>query len=268
MKVLLFFAAAITTAAPQVQPVNETRVSPVGLYSEIPDLILPGSALEPKPMQQDTEIIVRISATRPHGSSFRYDLSYCGLEAGEFNLCNYLQRKDGTTTDSLPTLPVRFDGTLPADRLKPNQPVPGQLPKVGGYRTLLIAAGIIWSLCLFVLLLLNRKKRPLDNPDLLQPPTLADRLYPLLQAARDGTLDTTGQAELERSLLGFWRERLELREESPATALAKIRKHKDAAMLLEQFERWLHSPNPQSPVDLNALLDPYRSAIEATHDKD
>lgn len=268
MKIPLFFVAAITTAAPQVQAVNETRASPVGLYSQIFDLILPGSALEPKPIQQDTEIIVRITATRPHGSSFRYDLSYCGLEAGDFNLCNYLQRKDGTTTDGLPTLPVRFDGTLPVDRLRPNQPAPGQLPKVGGYRTLLITAGIIWGLCPLVLLLLNRKKNPQENTDSLQPQTLADRLYPLLQAARDGTLDTTGQAELERSLLGFWRERLDLHCESPATALAKIRKHKDAAMLLEQFERWLHHPSPQSPVDLNTLLDPYRSAIENTHDKD
>ncbi len=268
MKVLVFLAAAITTAAPQAQPVNEARVSSVGLYSEIFDLILPGSTLEPKPIQQNTEIIVRITATRPHGNSFRYDLSYCGLEAGDFNLCNYLQRKDGTTSDGLPALPVRFDGTLPADRLKPNQPAPGQLPKVGGYRTLLITAGIIWSLCLFVLLLLNRKKPPQENPDPLRPQTLADRLYPLLRAARDGTLDTTGQAKLERSLLGFWRERLDLHGESPATALAKIRKHKDAAVLLEQFERWLHRPSPQSPVDLTALLEPYRSAIENTHDKD
>jgi hypothetical protein len=268
MKSLLFFSTAIIMAAVQEKAAIAARESPVGLYSEIRDFVLPGSALEPKPIRQDTEIIVRINAIRPHGSSFRYDLSYCGLEEGEFNLCHYLQRKDGTSTDGLPILPVRFDVTLPADRLQPNRPTPSALPQIGGYRTLLIAAGITWILCPLVLLLLRRKNRQLESSSLPEPQHIADRMYPLIQAARDGKLDTSGQAELERSLIGFWRERLNLHGETPATALAKIRQHKDAAMLLEHFERWLHRPNPQSPVDLETLLEPYREAMTKPQEKD
>ncbi|MCP4846746.1 MAG: hypothetical protein GY899_02225 [Verrucomicrobiaceae bacterium] len=268
MKRLLFFSAAIVMAYAQENPVNETRESPVGLYREIRNFVLPGSILETKPIRQDTEIIVRINAVRPHGSSFRYDLSYCGLEAGEFNLSRYLQRKDGTSAEDLPILPVRFDGALPAGRLQPNKPIPGNLPRIGGYRTLLIAAGVIWILSPLVLLLLRSRKRQPEISSLQEPETIADRMHPLLQAARDGRLDTSGQAELERALIGFWRERLNLHGESPATALAKIREHKDAAILLEQLERWLHKPNSQSPVDLDSLLDPYRQAIAETKEKD
>ncbi|MCP3691625.1 MAG: hypothetical protein GY917_05495 [Planctomycetaceae bacterium] len=224
--------------------------------------------LEPKPIRQDTEIIVRINAIRPHGSSFRYDLSYCGLEAGEFHLSHYLQRKDGTSTEDLPILPVRFDGALPADRLRPNKPLAGDLPRIGGYRKLLIAAGVIWVLSPLVFLLLRNRKRQPGIASLPGPQTIADRMRPLLQAARDGRLDTSGQAELERSLIGFWRERLNLHGESPATALAKIRQHKDGAILLEHLERWLHKPNPQSPVDLDSLLEPYRQAMSKAQEKD
>ena len=267
MKSLLLFFTAVIMAAAQENPANKARESPVGLYSEFNDFVLPGSMLEPKPIRQDTEIIVRINAIRPHGDSFRYDLSYCGLEEGDFNLCSYLQRKDGTSTDDLPILPVRFDGTLPEDRLQPNRPIPGELPRIGGYRTLLIAAGIIWILSPLVLLFLRSRERQPESSSLPEPQTIADRMYPLLQAARDGKLDTSGQAELERSLIGFWRERLDLHDETPATALAKIRQHKDAAMLLEHFERWLHKPSPQSPVDLDSLLEPYREAMSKPQEK-
>ena len=268
MKSLLFFSTAIFMATIPETPASKAGKSPVGLYSEIRDFVLPGSALEPKPLRQDTEIIVRITAIRPHGSSFRYDLSYCGLKEGEFNLCSYLQRKDGTSSNDLPILPVRFDGTLPADRLQPNKPAPGELPRIGGYKSLLIAAGIIWILCPIALLLLKGKKSGQISTSLAKPKSIADRLHPLLQAACEGTLNASGQAELERSLIGFWRERLNLHEETPATALAKIRQHEDAALLLDHLEQWLHKPCPQSPIDLDTLLEPYREATATPRGKE
>jgi hypothetical protein len=266
MKSLLFFFMPVWMATTQGNPANDlqARKSPVGIYSEIRDLVLPGTMLEAKPLHQDTEIILRITATRPHGSSFRYDLSYCGLQQGEFDLCDYLQRKDGTSTDDLTRLPVEFDGVLAADRLQPNLPDAGKLPRIGGYWNILIVAGIIWVICPLILLLIKRRREDQSNPSSGDPENIADRLHPLVEAARDGRLGTAGQAKLERSLIGFWRERLNLQCETPVTALAQIRQHKEAGLLLEHLEDWLHKPNPQSPVDIEALLEPYRNAAEKT----
>jgi hypothetical protein len=45
---------------------------------------------------------------------------------------------------------------------------------------------------------------------------------------------------------------------NPAEAIAVMRKHPDAGPLLGQLEAWLHRPGPPDPVDVRALLRPYR----------
>ena len=231
--------------------------SPVGMSSQIRDLVLPGSELIAKPLQPGAPLVVRVLATRPHGDSFRYDFDYYGLEEGEFDLGDFLQRADGSAADDIPAIPLRFEAVLASDRITPNDPQPSSLPRVGGYTLTLIIAAIVWFAVLLLLLFAGRKKGALGVGDEARPPTFAERLRPLVEAARDGSLDGDGQAELERTLLSFWREELDLRDESPATAMAKLRQNEVAAPLLEQLERWLHQPNPESPADLDALLAPY-----------
>ena len=49
MKSLLFLPTFIFMATVEANLAVKARESPVGLYSEVRDLVLPGSALEPKP---------------------------------------------------------------------------------------------------------------------------------------------------------------------------------------------------------------------------
>ena len=60
--------------------------------------VLPGSELEVKPIGERTPIVLRIVRVFPHGTAFRYDLEYYGLEPGSFDLKDYLQRKDRSST--------------------------------------------------------------------------------------------------------------------------------------------------------------------------
>ena len=269
MKRLLIFSMIALASVSQGNPSGDfqPRKSPIGVYRDIQDLILPGTELEPKPLHQNTEIILRITAIRAHGDSFRYDLSYCGLQKGEFGLSDYLQRKDGSSTQDLPNLPVEFESVLEADRLQPNMPDAGKLPSIGGYKNILITAGIIWAICPLILLLVKRRKNKESNSLVSNPENMADRLHPLIEAARDGKLSIAEQAELERSLIGFWRERLQLQSKTPISALAEIRQHEEASQLFEQLESWLHKPNPQSPVNLKTLLEPYRNVTKTNQEE-
>jgi hypothetical protein len=253
MKLLfLIFALAFTTAS-----ADEPASAPVGMRTELRDLIIPGPELEAKPLEPGSPVVARIITARVHGDSFRYDIDYYGLEAGVFDLVDYLQTKDGSPKHELATAPVIFIATLAPDRITPNEPEPGSVPSVGGYKTLLVVFGILWFAGLLFLILFRRRESISVEQADAPPATYADRLRPLVESARDGKLDEAGQAELERTLLGFWREKLDLSGESPVTAMAKLRQDKEAAPLLKQLERWLHSPESGNKPDIDALLKPY-----------
>lgn len=237
---------------------DEAAPTPVGLYGKLRDLVLPGSELEAKPLTQDAPVVVRVLAARPHGDAFRYDFDFYGLEPGDHDLAEFLRRKDGSATDDLPPVPLKFDGLLAPGRLIPNEPATAELPAVGGYKTTLIIAGVVWVAVLLLLIFARRKSAQAGGAADARPLTLADRLRPLVESARDGTLDKSGQAELERTLLAFWRRKLDLADESPATALAKLKHNEEAAPLIEQLERWLHRESAHDiKVDVRALLEPY-----------
>ncbi len=245
--------SATAAAVPQV---------PLGQRDTLRDLVLPGPELVAKPLEPGSPVVLRVLETRPHGDAFRYDLEFYGLEAGPHDLADYLVRADGGERGEPLSVPVDFTAVLPAERILPNDPATAELPRVGGYRTALVAAGALWVAVLLLLIFYRRRNTTADAHATPGPPlTAADRLRPLVAAARDGELDEEGKAELERTLLTFWRERLDLASESPATALAKLRAHPEGGALLAQVERWLHAPEQPDPaVGLDALLAPYAIA--------
>jgi hypothetical protein len=169
-----------------------------------------------------------------------------------------LRRKDGSTTDDLPPIPVTVRTLLPAGQVKPHSPAEGAVPSLGGYRTLLIAAGVVWVAGLVILLRAGRKRRQELGAARARPRTLAERLRPLVERAREGTLSRTERAQLELGLVAYWRRKLGLEERRPEDALAVLREHAEAGPLLTSLEQWLHMPAPPAEVDLAALLAPYR----------
>jgi len=232
----------------------------VGMTGKLEGVVLPGSELKAKRLtDRKSKVVVRVAQVYPHGTAFRYDLEYYGLEPGTHDLRDYLERKDGTPTSDLPPLSVKVNPVLPPGQVEPNKLEIERGPRLGGYRWLVIGVIVLWVLVLVVLIgsfFFPRRKKAFTAPD--RPLSLAERLQPLVEGAVAGTLSRAELANLERALLAYWRKRLKLENAEPGEAMEKLRKHPEASPLLAQLEAWLHRPGPPTPVDVPALLAPYR----------
>ncbi len=246
-------AIALASAAAQ-----DVRTSQVGVTARISDLVLPGSELTVAPPQKDAPLVLRIAAVRPHGDAFRYDLEYWGLEPGTLDLRDWLRRADGTSTADLPPLAVAFTTALGEGQVEPHRLQPRALPRFGGYRMWLIAGAIMWVIGLVALLAVGRRRRLAAAAAMPRPMTLAERLRPLVERAVQGKLDRAERAQLELSLVAFWRKRLGLDERRPEQVIVQLRDHPEAGPLLRGLEDWLHRPEARGAVDVGALLAPYR----------
>ncbi len=232
------------------------RTSTVGMPAKIEELVLPAPELEVVPLDSRMPIVLRITATRAHGTDFRYDFEWCGLEAGKFDLATYLRAKDGTATKLAP-IEVEVTNVLEAGVLKPNAPPERELPNFGGYRMFAIALGVVWIVGLGVFLFVGRKRR-VALAERRRPRSLAERLRPLVERASRNQLSRTERSQLELGLVAYWRRKLALEDRRPDEALAILHEHADAGPLLKSLEQWLHVPTPQKDVDVSALLEPYR----------
>lgn len=233
--------------------------STVGVPARIEELVLPAPELEAVPVREDGAIVLRILAKSPHGTAFRYDLEYCGLDPGAHDLREWLRPIAGSTEPSvvLPPIPVTIRSLLPAGQVLPHPPPAAGVLALGGYRALLIGGAILWVAGLVAILRAGRRKRR-AAAESARPLTLAERLRPLVQHALEGRLSRTERARLELSLVAYWRARLGLDALEPREALAQLRVHAEAGPLLRSLEEWLHAPAREHEVDLAALLAPYR----------
>lgn len=236
----------------------------VGLPGRIEELVLPGSELEVRARSAEDPIVLRITRVSPHGDGFRYDLEYTGLEPGKFDLRDALRRKDGTPLTSetgaaspLPPIEVEITSVLAPGVVKPNAPRGRDVPAMGGYVASLIAGGVAWIVGLVLILRMGRKRGEVRTSLAARPRTLAERLTPLVERAMKGELTRSERAQLEMSLVAFWRRKLGLEADAPAQTLPILRRHPQAGPLLESLEAWLHQPNTPRDVDLQALLAPY-----------
>ncbi len=255
MKASLVLGLALSLAPSAQEGERETTV---GVPARIEELVLPGSELEAAPAQAESPIVLRILATSPHGTAFRYDIEFYGLDPGEYDLSQWLRRIDGSQRGEFPAIPVSIRSVLPAGQVLPHAPERADVPAFGGYRSLVIGGGVAWTLGLAAILFAGRMRRRDGEAERARPRTLAERLRPLVERARRGELSRTERAELELSLVAWWRRRLELDQRRPEEALAQLHAHPESGPLLRSLEEWLHRPDPASQVDVSALLEPYR----------
>lgn len=253
--------AVLMTVAPRHGVAQASRESAVGMPARIEQVVLPGPELVPVPAEPKSKLLLRLIAVYPHGSAFRYDLEFVGLEPGDYDLKDFLVRKDGSplTGTDLPSVPVAIRSVLPPGHVLPNPLESRETPRLGGYRTLLIAGGAVWLAGLAAILFVRRKRSPKPIGHSAEPTTLADLLKPLVEQAIAGRLPSAECARLELALVALWRKRLGLEDLSPAEALKTLRVHAEAGPLLTGLETWLHRPALEGTVDLLGLLAPYRN---------
>lgn len=233
-------------------------ISTVGIAKRIDQIVIPGGKLQAKPLQDRHQaFVLRVIEVYPHGTDNRYDLEFYALEPGEYNLAEYLTRTDANAPEALPSLFVRVDATLPAGQITPSKLATAPLPALGGYRAFWFVGALIWLGGLYALLNVGRKRSVLEEAVVTKQATLADRLRPLVQSARDGTLASEQRAALERVLIAYWCQKLQLSDVAPGKVISKLREHAEAGPLVRSLEEWLHCPDPPKSVDIDMLLKPY-----------
>ena len=236
---------------------EEERSPTVGTAGFVEQIVLPGTELAGKPLEQGDPIVVRVLRSFPHGDSFRYDIRFHGMEPGKFDLAQWLRRKDGTSADDLPEISVEIMSLLPPGQIEPNELETGWIPSLGGYRNVAFAVGGLWVLVLLGLIFLGRKKKRVADTA-AEPVSLADLLQSRIEKAMENQMEPGQYAELERMLFAFWQKRLGLLELPTLDAMVRIKADSDAGPLMRQLEQWMHSPTPRSDVDLPNLLKPFR----------
>ena len=242
---------------------NSTNASSrnVGIEGSVA-IILPRADYQPLPLDDRTELILRIDKiTALASNAHRYDFFYMGLEPGAYKLADYLIRPDGSRPDELGELRLHVRSLLPNDhdgRL--NAYVPRLFPFIGGYRAFLVLLACLWVGSLALYLFITRKKLAVESVAVVQPPpSFAERLRPLVEEAAAGKLNVEGQANLERLLMGYWREKLDLQQVRMVEALTHLKADNEAGELLRALERWLHRPGVVSAREIGSLLQPYRN---------
>lgn len=251
--VLLFLTAG--DPSPQAPPAEVA----VGMPLRLRQVVLPGPRLEALPWtDRRQDFVVRVLEAYPHGDAFRYDLECVGYAPGDYDLREHLRRVGGAAAPDLPSIAVRIVPSLPPGQIEPHALAHVRSPRLGGYRLLLLVLGLIWLAGLLVLARRYSRRSARPSAASQPPPSLAERLRPLVERAQQGDLTVAQQAEVERLLLAHWRQRLDLDDAHPAAAIAVLRDHSEAGELLRRLEAWLHDPQAQRDVDLGALLAPYR----------
>lgn len=251
--------------AQDTPPQNSESGSPsVGVPGLVEQIVLPGSLLtHEKVNPSEADLVVRVIRSFPHGDSFRYDISYYGMESGEYDLSKYLVREDGSATDDLPAIPVHVKSIIKSGQIKPNDLDIGMFGRVGGYFRMVVLGAFLWVGVLLAMIFLAREKKEAEVEHVAKKLSLADRLRPSIEAAISGNLPAAKHAELERMLFAFWQKRLNLTDIEPSAAINQIRNNEESGPLIKQVEQWLHSPAQDSDVDIAELLKPYQN-ISAT----
>jgi hypothetical protein len=236
---------------------DENRSPTVGAPGRIENLLLPGSQLVAKPLTDDrSPIVLRIEHAFAHGDlGFRYDLVFFGMTPGRHDLRDYLQRADGTSLEGVPEIAVEIRSLLPPGQVEPNSLTYGRFQRLGGYSLWIAIGAIVWCWVLAGLILLGWRRRRSDTAAAPRR-TLAELLYPRLQAAWAGRLEPKQYAELERMLTAFWKRRLGLHDLPPDEVIRRIRSDEQSGSLMRQLEQWMHSPQRDPAFDLAELLRP------------
>ena len=227
-----------------------------------------GGILRARAATDKAAVTARIVSAAVDGDAMLYDVRFIPQYAGRPDVRDSLERVDGLPLDDAPRAIVEVSSALPLDHdgvLSPGSRF--DVPSLGGYRLALVGIGVLWIVPLGVAIAkrISQRKRPQVVIAPAPPMTVADQLRPLVESAISGQASIEEKATLERLLIAFWRERLNLQALSAAIALARIRENSEAGELLTSLECWLHrrpTPHDAAP-DLSQLLRPYtaRAAI-------
>ena len=224
-----------------------------------------GAGLQPRAdLSLDEPLIARVVGREPaEDGRQRYEIEFIGTVAGRFDLRTALQRPDGAFPADLPPIDVEIRRELAenagTDVFTDARPAPRIRSRYREAIAAILAAWAAVPLLVGVCQLVRRLTAPVPAAP-VPPPSLAERLEPLLLAAAEGRMSLEERARLELLLLARLGEREGMADRPRADAIAALRRMPDAGPLLEAVESWLHRPGPAEPRRhrVAELLLPFR----------
>lgn len=257
MKILAGMLLLAITASAQEDNLQEKY--PVGFPGSLDEIQLPGTLLKSKNIEsRDQPFVVRITNTFETSNGFRYNFEFYGLEPGDHNIVDYLERADGTELGELPEVKVQVISSLQPGQIEPNQLQPQSSFFRDYYLAILVAGGGLWLIGLWMILFWGRGKYRKLDPDRHRV-TVAQRIRPLIEKAVQGELSRDERSELERTMVSFWRKKLRLEHMPPGELMSFLKTEPDSKIIFEQLENWLHRPDPPENIDMTAMLKPYQT---------
>jgi len=245
----LLLLALLVAPLSAAEPIQRS----VGVRGVLEGVVAPADLRPRRTPAGRPPLVVRVVTAAPHGDACRYTLEFYGLEAGRYDVGDYLELADGTRPADLPALPVEITSPLPPfSAPAPEGLATGQLPRRGGYANALIVGGVLWGLGLLVLAW-RAFGRSRAEAAAEAAADVRDPLAELVAHANERSLNTTEQGQLERLLLTRWFLAAGLSEQPPEHALVALREHPVYGPRLATLEAWLHHPQPE-PADLAQLV--------------
>ena len=224
-----------------------------------------GEALEVAPIPEDSPVLVRIAAVTmdtQNNNQANYDIRWLALLPGDHDLSVFFRHGENRPAD-LPAMMVNADSLLGSDHEGNLANLPGTLSPVIDFPAwVLWAVAGFWLVLPLIILIVLRWMRPPPPPPVVEVVlTIADKLRPYVDQALAGDLNSEGKAALERLLLAFWRDDLNLGSFRHAEALQAMRRHEVAGELIVAIEHWLHSGKETNAdtEEVEKLLQPYKS---------
>lgn len=244
----------LTASAEEKQPSRNLGIEGSAVF------VLPRADYQVRSLDDSSEILLYMESVSPaDGGGYRVVVRYMGFEPGDYSLANYLTLPDGSRAEELTPFKLMVRSELPGDhngQLEKMEPAP--FPFMGGYRVFLGSLAVIWVAGIVWFIRSSRKRNVVAVAvEMLTEPSFAERIRPLVEAAAAGHISLDEQTLLERLLMGFWREKLEIAEPRMADAIGVLKKHPLAGEILRAMERWLHQAGNASPSEINRLLEPY-----------
>ena len=246
---------------------NKTSV-PVGMIGKVDQVLIPGGELEAVPATDPlAKIVVRVADTFRHGDAYRYNLEFTGYEPGRYDLAKSLKRKGPDEKSvSIPPIEIEITSSLPPGQIEPARPGPPAIRGWFKYWTALDVFVVIWIIGLALLWGKAKATAMAATQADTPPPTVAERLKPLVQAACAGTIEPHKRAELESLLINHWSDQLQLDDTvPPGQVLSILKSNPVAGPLICKLEEWLHMPPGQAQAeadDIAALLKPYETITD------
>jgi hypothetical protein len=199
-----------------------------------------GSQITAIPYTHGDALAVRIARVEPVPGGFRYDLRYMAYGPGKYDLREYLLDERQHSVSGLPELPVSVEALLPMEEsgtLLETPPAPIDLRT--NYRWGMGLLWFLWGLLLLPLFFFGHKPRP--HVVVPPTPTIQERLRRLLEHAAHSKLTVEQQTDIEKLLLAYWADRLQLSRKQLVVTLGELRKHPSAGAHVSRVEQWLHS---------------------------